>query len=76
MKGYTLIVTTDPSAQHLFAPKGGSRQIIKTKQGNFLISDQRSIEEDDRSFQERLKLIIKKKNPVVGESRRYEIADL
>jgi len=54
------MVTTDPSAQHLFAPKGGSRQIIKTKQGNFLISNQRPSEEDDHSFQERLKLIIMK----------------
>ena len=60
MKGYTLMVTTDPSAQHLFAPKGGSRQIIKTKQGNFLIFNQRPSEEDDHSFQERLKLIIMK----------------
>ena len=75
-EGYKLMMTTEALAWHLYAPSGGSREIKKTKQGNFLVSDKRPIEADDRLFQERVEQIIKTKNPVVKEPRRYEIGDL
>jgi GT2 family glycosyltransferase len=75
-EGYSLMVTTEALAWHLYSPGGGSREIQKTKEGNFLISDKRSIEEDDRLFQERIKQIINTKAPIHKELRRYEISNL
>jgi len=69
------MVTTDPSAQHLFAPKGGSRQIKKTKKGNSVVSDRRPLGGDDGLFNKRLKNL--KRRQVKGvELRRYNISDL
>ncbi|MGH7807863.1 MAG: glycosyltransferase, partial [Thermodesulfobacteriota bacterium] len=75
-EGYNLMVTTDALAWHLYSPGGGSRDVKKTREGNFLVSDKRPIEEDDRLFQERLKQIINNKAQIHKELRRYEISDL
>jgi hypothetical protein len=70
------MMTTEALAWHLYAPSGGSREVRKTKEGNFLVSDKRPIEADDRLFQERIRQIISAKAPIHKELRRYEISDL
>lgn len=75
-EGYNLMVTTEALAWHLYSPGGGSREVRKTKEGNFLVSDKRPIEADDRLFQERIRQIISAKVPIRKELRRYEISDL
>ena len=74
--GYPLLVTTQALAWHLYAPGGGSRRVNKTPEGNFLVSDKRPLEDDDRIFQERLRQFA----AVYGRPRRplgrFRIADL
>lgn len=74
--GYDIMVTTEALAWHLYSPGGGSREVKKTKEGNFLVSDKHPIEQDDLLFRERLKQIIAAKNPMRKEMKRYEICNL
>jgi GT2 family glycosyltransferase len=76
-RGYDLMMTTEAIAWHLYAPGGGSREVKKTKHGNFLVSDKRPIEADERLFWERIGQI--KANTTIlarKELRRYDVGDL
>jgi GT2 family glycosyltransferase len=75
-EGYTLMMTTEALAWHLYAPSGGSREVRKTKEGNFLVSNKRPIESDEALFQQRMRQILSAKVPIDRELRRYEISDL
>jgi GT2 family glycosyltransferase len=75
-KNYTLMVTTEALAWHLLAPGGGARKYLKTPRGNLLISAQSGSESDDSLFNERMKAILEKKAPAMGEPKRYKISDL
>lgn len=75
-KNYTLMVTTEALAWHLLAPGGGARKYLKTPRGNLLISDKTGMESDDKLFNERMKAILEKRGPTVGEPKRYKISNL
>ena len=75
-KNYTLMVTTEALAWHLLAPGGGARKYLKTPRGNLLISDKSGMESDDKLFNERMKAVLEKRGPAVGEPKRYKISDL
>jgi hypothetical protein len=74
--GHRLLVTTAALAWHLYAPGGGSREVRKTTQGNFLVSDRSLIEQDERLFKERLETLKAHLPPPRRASGRFRLSDL
>ncbi len=75
-KNYTLMVTTQAQAWHLFAPGGGARKYLKTPRGNILVSDTSGTDSDEKLFNERMKAILENTSLAVSEPKRYKISDL
>ena len=76
-RGYDLMMTTEAIAWHLYAPGGGSREVKKTRNGNFLVSDKRPIEADERLFWDRIAQIkAESTTRARKELRRYNVGDL
>jgi hypothetical protein len=75
-KNYTLMVTTEAIAWHLFAYKGGARTYVKTPFGSLMISGMSEMESDEKLYDERMKSIITKYSPSYSEPKRYKIKDL
>ena len=74
-KGYGFMVNTEALAWHLVALGGGSREIIKTKIGNFMLSDRKESESDIKLFKKRLSRLIMSGIPH-KDLKRYNINDL
>jgi GT2 family glycosyltransferase len=75
-KNYTLMVTTEAVAWHLFALGGGARKYTKSPFGAFMVSGKNDVEADGRLFDERMNAMLAKNGPVVGEPERYRFRDL
>lgn len=73
--GHVLLVSTAARGWHLVAPKGGSREYLKTPEGNVIVSSRAPFKADDRLFRQRMAAI-----GAAGlhrEDRKcYRIADL
>jgi GT2 family glycosyltransferase len=75
-KNYTLMVTTEALAWHLFALTGGARTYVKSPFGTFMVSGKSDMESDGKLFDERIKAILAKSGPAASEPKRYKIRDL
>jgi len=73
--GYELMMTTEALGWHLVAPSGGTREVLKTAEGNVFASHRDEYEADDRLFRQRLATMLSD-----GYRRdsfqRYRIEDL
>lgn len=74
--GYELMVTTEALAWHLLAPSGGSREILKTPKGNFVVSERKPLDEDEALFQKRMREFFARSFYIPAVPRRYRISDL
>lgn len=75
-KNYTLMVTTEALAWHLFALGGGARKYVKTPLGTIMVSGKSDIESDGKLFDKRIKDLVSKCDTVLSEPKRYLIRDL
>jgi len=75
-KNYSLMVTTEALAWHLFALAGGARKYVSTPLGTFIVSGKSEIESDGKLFDERIKSVESNRGPALSEPRRYLISDL
>lgn len=74
-QGFTLLVTTEALAWHLYAEGGGSRTVAKTAAGNFLTSDREVLRMDEVVF--RLRLAELTRQGLCDQAlSRYRIAEL
>ncbi len=76
LAGYGMAVTTEAVARHLIAPSGGARDISKTDQGNFVISEPGPLAADELLFRMRLTKFKAKYPFARRELKRYRISDL
>ncbi|MBS2039151.1 glycosyltransferase [bacterium] len=70
--GYTLVVTTEARAWHLYSPDGGSRQVKKSDAGVHLVSDPAFLTQDEELFRSRLSQL----SWPSPELRRYSLLEL
>ena len=70
--GFAMMVATDALAWHLFAPEGGSRDVLKLGDRKVLVSDVRAIRKDEALFWQRMKRI-RQNVPKKRAWRRYDL---
>ena len=75
-KNYSLMVTTEAVAWHLFALGGGARKYVNTPFGAIMVAGKSDMESDSRLFDERMKGMPDKPGAAAGEQMRYKIRDL
>ena len=75
-KNYSLMVTTEAIAWHLFALGGSARTYIKSPFGTFMVSGRSDMDSDAKLFEERIKTMLAKSGPAASEPKRYKIKDL